>query len=202
VRSSGATVAGVTQRFLILHGLGGSSLDHWQTWLAGRLGRLGAWVSYPEFPDSDNPSQRAWEQALERELAQLAAGAGERVVLCHSLGAVLWLRHSLRIEPTQRADRVLLVAPPGGPEADPAIVDFFPIGADGASVTVAAARTLLVCSDNDPYCPAGAASVYGELLGIETEVIPGGGHLNPDAGYGPWPHVEAWCLGVRPGVAW
>ena len=24
--------------------------------------------------------------------------------------------------------------------------------------------------------------------------MPGRGHLNPEAGYGPWPAVEAWCL--------
>ena len=53
----------------------------------------------------------------------------------------------------------------------------------------------LVCSDNDPYCPEGAATLYGAPLGIPVDLIPGGGHLNPEAGYGPWPAVEAWCLG-------
>jgi hypothetical protein len=26
-----------------------------------------------------------------------------------------------------------------------------------------------------------------------VDVIPGGGHLDPDAGYGAWPSVLAWC---------
>jgi predicted alpha/beta hydrolase family esterase len=192
----------MAQRFLILHGLSGSSLDHWQTWLARRLRRADAQVSYPELPDADHPDPAAWEETLQRELAQLADGEGERVVVCHSLGALLWLRHSARILPAHRADRVLLVAPPGGPDADPAIVEFFPIDTVRDSVAAAAGRTLIVCSDNDPYCPQGAWSAYGETLGIETEVIPGAEHLNADAGYGPWPHVEAWCLGLRSGVAW
>jgi predicted alpha/beta hydrolase family esterase len=36
--------------------------------------------------------------------------------------------------------------------------------------------------------------VYGTPLGIETDLIPGAGHINPEAGYGPWPAVERWCL--------
>ena len=48
----------------------------------------------------------------------------------------------------------------------------------------------LVCSDNDPYCPEGADKLYGPL---PTDILPGAGHINPDAGYGPWPAVEAWA---------
>ena len=85
------------------------------------------------------------------------------------------------------------------------LASFWPIPVDAPSVAAAARRTLLVCSDGDPYCPEGADAVYGAPLGIETEVIPGGGHLNTDAGRGPWPAVERWCrgapgpLGGRPG---
>ena len=48
----------------------------------------------------------------------------------------------------------------------------------------------LVCSDNDPYCPEGAANLYP---GLPTDLLPGDGHINTDAGYGPWPAVEAWA---------
>ena len=59
-----------------------------------------------------------------------------------------------------------------------------------------ARETRLVCADDDPYCPGGAAAVYGEPLGLPVDLIPGGGHLNTDAGYGPWPGVEAWVRGA------
>jgi predicted alpha/beta hydrolase family esterase len=51
----------------------------------------------------------------------------------------------------------------------------------------------LVCSDADPYCPEGAGTLYGAPLGIPVDLIPGRGHINLDAGYGPWRSVEAWC---------
>ena len=38
--------------------------------------------------------------------------------------------------------------------------------------------------------------LYGAPLGIPVDVLPGAGHVNPDAGYGPWPAVEAWCYGA------
>jgi predicted alpha/beta hydrolase family esterase len=28
---------------------------------------------------------------------------------------------------------------------------------------------------------------------METDVLLGAGHINPEAGYGPWPAAEAWA---------
>ena len=39
-----------------------------------------------------------------------------------------------------------------------------------------------------------AAEVYGEPLGTEVHVVPRGGHLAAEDGYGPWPAVERWAL--------
>jgi predicted alpha/beta hydrolase family esterase len=118
------------------------------------------------------------------------------------MGSVLWLRHAPAVRERQRPDRVLLVAPPSGPGDQAELNAFFPVELDPAAVAAAAGSTQLVCSDDDPWCPEGAAAVYGEPLQIPTEVIPGAGHIDDDSGYGPWPHLEAWCLGLRPGVAW
>ena len=92
-------------------------------------------------------------------------------------------------------DRVLLVAPPS-PDTDiPELAVFFPVALDPAAVKNAAAHTRLVCSDDDPYCPEGAATSFGAPLAIPVDLVPNGGHLNPEAGYGPWPAIEAWVRG-------
>jgi predicted alpha/beta hydrolase family esterase len=63
-------------------------------------------------------------------------------------------------------------------------------------VRAAADTTRLVCSDDDPYCPArGAAEHWARPLDLEVDELPGAGHLNVEAGYGPWPAMEDWCLG-------
>lgn len=89
---------------------------------------------------------------------------------------------------------MLLVAPPCTAEVEP-VVRFRPDGVTADQVRAAAAATRMLCSDADSYCPAGAAAVFGEPLALDYELIPGGGHLNTDAGYGPWPDVERWALG-------
>ena len=184
--------------FLILHGYQGSGPQHWQTWLAGRLRRAGERVSYPHLPSPDAPDLAAWRAALEAELRALP---DEPVVLCHSLACVLWCHHAAApVLEGGRAERVLLVAPPSEAGAPRAIRRFFPVPLDPGAVAAAAGATELVCAPDDPYCPEDAAAVYGAPLGIETHVIGRGGHVNVDAGFGPWPEVEAWCLGRGGGL--
>lgn len=185
-----------TQHALILHGWQGSRGPHWQRWLAPELVRAGWAVRLPELPDAMRPDLAAWRASLDAELAALIAGpAGERVVICHSLGCILWLHHAAsRSGAAPRVDRVLLNAPPGPLGALPS---FFPVPLDREAVARAAGTTRLVCSDDDPYCPEGAAQAYAAPLGLPCDVLPGQGHLNVDAGYGPWPAMLDWCLGRR-----
>ena len=175
-----------SRSFLILHGLGGSGPGHWQTWLAARLRANGERVAYPDLPDADMPSPASWRGVLDGVRAVLPPG--DVIVVCHSLSSLLWLHHVA--DGGQQADRVLLAAPPSERAELPEIAGFFPVPLPALDP---GAR--LVCSDNDPYCPEGAATLYGEPLGIPVDVLEGGGHLNPETGYGPWPAVEAWCLG-------
>lgn len=186
-------------RFLVLHGLGGSGPEHWQTWLVGRLREAGHPVRYPDLPDCDTPCPDRWGQALREEVAALGPGPGS-VVVCHSLACVLWLRHARATASRQRVERVLLVAPPCAEAGVPEIEGFFPVAAKRDALDAAAGATRLVCGDDDPYCPRGAATVYGAAIGLPTDVVPGGGHLNPETGYGPWPAVEAWAYGAKNGV--
>ena len=178
---------------LLLHGLGGSDPGHWQRWLAGRLQDRGVSVVFPDLPDPDDPDPDAWLDALAEALGEQQGWT----VLAHSLGSLLWLRACARADAPLGAARALLVAPPW--RADMPEVDrFLRHGAGAADVVAAAPETLIVASDNDPYCPDGARERFAGRLGLELITIPGAAHLNVDAGYGPWPAVEAWTLGEEP----
>jgi predicted alpha/beta hydrolase family esterase len=120
------------------------------------------------------------------------------VVLCHSLSCIAWLNACAEIEPP--VDRVALVAPPSPGAGIAEIEPFFPVTATSGHVARAARRTRLICSDDDPYCPEGATRLYGEPLGLPVDLHPGRGHLNVDAGLGPWPAIEAWAQGAKNGV--
>jgi uncharacterized protein len=180
--------AGLSRSFLILHGLEGSGPDHWQTWLAGRLRERGETVRYPDLPEPFDPRPEDWLAALQPELAALQ---GERIVLCHSLACLLWLLNA-RSGASDVAERVLLVAPPCTDEVE-AVVRFRADGVTAADVARAAPETLMFWGEPDPYCPRGAGVAFDGLF-PQSRLFPGRGHLNPDAGYGPFPEVEAWAL--------
>jgi hypothetical protein len=108
---------------------------------------------------------------------------------------VLWLHLVARAD-GPLADRVLLVAPPS-PQVIAGhreIAAFAPPEPDPTRLTTAApGGTRLVGTDDDPYCPQGVTAAYGGLH-LDTDVVPGGGHLDLAAGYGAWPGALAWCL--------
>lgn len=116
-------------------------------------------------------------------------------MLCHSLACLLWMLNA-RNGATGVADRVLLVAPPCALHIEP-VRRFWPEGVEPGQIRAAAAETRMLCSDADDYCTEGAASTFGIPLELDYVVIEGGGHLNTDAGYGPWPDVESWALNGR-----
>lgn len=181
---------------VILPGWQGSGPDHWQSWLAGRLAGTHE-VRYPLLPDPDSPRLEGWLTALDEVLTGLPDGGYD--VVCHSLAVPLWLHRAAAGLARPAPARVLLAAPPSPRSPQSELAGFLPPPLDPEAVRRAAGGTILVCGDDDPYCPEGGGAAYGLPLKLPTTVVPGGGHLNVDAGYGPWPAVERWCS--RPNLA-
>jgi predicted alpha/beta hydrolase family esterase len=188
-----------TPAFLIMHGWQNNRPEgHWQYRLATALTDRGIAVAYPQLPDPDTPDLGEWLARLDAELkAQQAAATGELVVVAHSLSASLWLHAAAR--GGIRADRVLLVAPPSDEvlRGFPEVAAFAGAAPTATQMAAAAGTTRLVAGDDDPYCPGGAAEVFGRPLGLDVDVVPGGAHLDMDAGYGSWQAVLDWCLDAR-----
>ncbi|MEZ0069628.1 putative alpha/beta hydrolase family esterase [Streptacidiphilus sp. MAP12-20] len=180
------------RRFLLLHGWQNRRPEgHWQRWLAEQLTSMGHRVIYPQLPGPDEPVLDRWLDELRRGVAGLggSGGGGERVVVCHSLGCLLWLHAVDRFEPGELGvDRVLLVAPPSASFIlrQSELLGFAPPVVEPARL----ADVRVAAGDDDPCCPEGAAQVFG----LDTDVVPGGGHLAMGDGYGPWPGVLDWCL--------
>lgn len=196
-----ATTSATREGFLILHGWQNHRpADHWQHWLADRLVERGHEVRYPQLPDADDPDLEAWLAELRSGLEELAGAEVERrTVLCHSLACLLWLHgveRSVMSGLSAPVDRVLLVAPPSAAvlRENSEITAFRAPAVTGEQVSAVAGHTRFVASDNDPYCEPGAEKEYGLPLGLPVDVLPGTEHLNPDAGYGPWPRMLEWCL--------
>lgn len=174
---------------LVLHGMNGPRPGLWYSWLAEQLSETERDVRIPTLPNSDEPVLRDWLAALDSALADLPDVGFD--VLAHSTGALLWLHHTARGVELPRPDRVALVAPASGDHI--AAPTFRDVPLDTDAVRRAAEGTVLVGGDNDPLCPEGVALAYGAPLKMATTVIAGGGHLNEESGFGPWPAVLDWC---------
>jgi predicted alpha/beta hydrolase family esterase len=176
---------------VVVPGWQGSGEGHWQTWLESQLRAAGRETCRPAFADVDHPDLGGWLAALRAALADLPPDGYD--VVTHSLGAVLWLHHVAAPGDAPRAARVVLVAPPSPHTEVPEIAAFFPPPLDIDTVRRGADGTVLVAADDDPYLPEGIAAAYGLPLKIATTVLPGGGHLNTESGYGEWPAMLDWC---------
>jgi hypothetical protein len=185
----------VTASFLILHGIANARPpEHWQFWLAARLAERGHQVLYPSLPDADAPTFDGWSRVLRDQLARLEGS--ERVVVCHSLSCLLWFRVAASLGEDDRVDRLLLVSPPASEQVPEEGADLRLREFDPEPVrTSARGEIRIVCSDADPYNPAGAQELYAAPLGITADVLPGAEHITPSSGFGPWPFAEEWCTG-------
>jgi len=191
---------------LILHGWQNHRPDgHWQRWLAEELTARGHVVRYPQLPDADEPTREGWLAALEAELAETSRS--ELTIVAHSLGCSLWLAYAIEraraVQPGPDATgpaaaRVMLVAPPsdGFLEQTPEIAGFVAGGTDtdddaraGVAAALAAASLeapIVVQSDADPCSPAGTTS-FADAFELDRVIVPGGGHLTIEDGFGPFP---------------
>jgi predicted alpha/beta hydrolase family esterase len=177
--------------FLILHGFGyDGDPEHWHSRLARHLSAHGHAVSHPRLPDPEEPVLSVW---LDRVAAELSAlpGRDRAVVVCHSLGSLLWVHAAPRLK--QPVDRLLLVSPPADEEVPEPAAEFR-IGRPDVAAIRASSRAVprVVRGELDPYMPDGFPAWVARAR-CETETIPGAEHLNPDDGHGPWPAVERWC---------
>jgi predicted alpha/beta hydrolase family esterase len=182
---------------LLAHAYAGETTHHWQSWLAGRLAHQGIQADLLTFADPDRPELAYWLDELHEHL-DAAPEDADRIVLAHAVGAALWLHHAAaRPAPARRVDRVLLVAPPGSRWHEANVREFEPAPIDRVGVHQAAADTRLVTSDDDPTLTADEAAALARTLDVSWDVIPGGGRLSAESGYGSWPAVLEW---VRSGT--
>ena len=159
---------------------------HWQTWLAGRLIDRGAVVHYPILPDFERPLLADWMALLDRELDVLPE---DLVVVCHSLAAILWMHHASR-RSGSHVTRAVLVAPPSPTTGVEELAPSSPCRSTPRGSPRPPTRRCSSVRMTIHIVPRGPAPCSGSPLGIETVVIEGGGHLNPEAGFGEWPAIE------------
>lgn len=180
--SGAADTAGESGRILIVPGYQGSGPGHWQSWFerrlsgARRVGRI----------DWDEPVIANWVHEIGKEIDCAAAPVW---LIAHSFGCLAAVQAAAS-RPGQ-VSGALLVAP-----ADPE--RFSPLGLRSEQVSAPslslymtrqplAFPSLLVASTSDPWMRLNAAAYWADRWGSRFANIGNAGHINIEAGFGPWP---------------
>lgn len=173
-------------RVLTVPGWTGSGPDHWQT----------LWErSHPELrrvemPDWDRPVLDDWVAALD---AAIGSGA-PAVLVAHSLGCLAAVHRAERVGGSAAGiEAALLVAPPDADREDapPEIAGFAPIPTGRLPFPA-----VVVASRTDPWIDFDRARELARAWDAEFVDIGDAGHVNTDAGFGPWPAGETLLAGL------
>jgi predicted alpha/beta hydrolase family esterase len=157
---------------LLVPGWRGPGAGHWQALWAGSL--AGVRLLAPDA--SAHPSRAAWVQAITRELLQ---APGPVVLAAHGLGCLAAVQ--LDAQAARRVHGALLVAP-SDPERRAAWTDFSPVPCERLPY-----RSIVVASTDDPHCPVRRAGAFARSWGSEFVRLQDAGHIDAEAGFGPWP---------------
>lgn len=178
---------------VVVHGYEGSGPGHWQHWLTDALVARGVVVRFPDLPDNLAPERDAWVEALATVV--LDRGESRVTFVAHSLGC--WaVDHYLAAHGAEGVHAALLVAPPSPYSLFEPIQSFLPPPRNPERWRPIAARTLIVGSDDDDYAEASEFEALGAQLGARVRLLPGHGHINAAAGFGPFPLALEWLAEV------
>ena len=172
------------KKVLILHGWGGSPYPHWQAWLAHELIKQNYEVSFPQLPNKDFPDFEEWLRFVDKEYHHF----NPDIVVCHSLGNVLWfhLLDDINVKPL---DKLLLVAPVRQECDITEIKEFFPYK---VPKDLKANKALMVVSTNDIYMNLHEANELQQALNIQMDILEDAGHINANSGFGELKEVLDW----------
>jgi predicted alpha/beta hydrolase family esterase len=166
----------LTPNVLILPGWQSSGPAHWQSRWESLYGDQRV-----EQHDWMRPLRGDWIARLEDVLL---SQTGPSVLVCHSLGCLLtaaWASHSRN---THLVVGALLVAPgdPDQPELQAALKSWSPVPLNRLPF-----KSILLASQNDPYCSLARARSFAEAWGSECIDYGARGHINAESGLGDWP---------------
>lgn len=171
---------------LIVPGLRDHVPEHWQTLLQSDLERDGASVACIPRRQNEKLSCPLWIAAIEQSLASIA---GPVILVAHSGGVIMivhWaLQHRRPIHGALLATPADIETPlpPGYPTTD----DLRSNGWLPIPLVPLPFRSIVAASSNDPLARRDRVAKFAQAWGSELVELGEVGHLNPAAGYGPWP---------------
>lgn len=185
-----------TPSYLFVPGLRDHVAEHWQTILQSELIAHGLRAHTVPPLTQDKLSRSARVAALDDALANID---GPVVLIAHSAG-VMTVAHWAQALPANdlRAQRIhgALLATPA--DVENPLPAGYPSTADldtGGWLPIPRCKlpfaSLLAASRNDPLAELTRVQAFAQDWGSQLVDIGAVGHLNPAAGFGPWPQAKS-----------
>ena len=170
---------------LIIPGLRDHVAEHWQTLLEKKLDKV---RSVPPLEtDKLNCAKRV--DAIQAQLEQIE---GPVIFVAHSAGVLMTLHWAAKYQ--HKIQGALLVTPPdleqSWPENYPSPDMLRKEGWDPLPQQKLPFPSILAASSNDHLATYAAATAMAKQWGSQLVNLGAVGHLNPAAGFGPWPQAE------------
>jgi predicted alpha/beta hydrolase family esterase len=173
-------------RVLIVPGLHDSSPAHWQTWLQ-RQSRHALRVQQRDWSE---PDLECWAERIEATLASQPPArwiAAAHSFGCLALARYLSRRSADRFDTCRTVRAALLVAP-----ADPKRFSIQPL----VPATRLPIHSALISSETDPWMSGAESRRWAGLWGARFTSLGDAGHINAEAGFGPFPQAKAAVIGM------
>ena len=172
------------ENILIVPGLYGSELQHWQTWIENKLPN----TLRVEQEDWDNPIFHLWSDNVLKALMQKN---GKSWIIAHSFGCLISIYAAMKC-PEKVAGAMLVAL------ANPA--RFNTQGFVGNSAYLAATGNIsaqlpkqalpfpsvIIASNNDPWMPLAQAEQWADVWESRFINVGAAGHINVASGHGAW----------------
>ena len=168
---------------LTLAGLWNSGPAHWQTQWEHKHPQ---WLRVPH-RDWETPERDEWVAELE---AAIALCRRPPVLAAHSLGCSLVTRWAASASPLKIAGAFLV----GSSDTDAPSYPDCTTGFQPMLLERLPFPSIVVASGDDPYVSPARARRFAQAWGSVYIEIGDAGHINGDAGYGPWPEGERLLL--------
>jgi serine hydrolase len=176
-------------RAVIIHGTFGAPQENWFPWLLGELKAQGLEAYLPCFPTPEGQTLDAWRGIFAERVGKLDEST---ILIGHSLGAGFIL--NLLEEAQSPVLGCFLVSGfiglLGLPEFDALNASFVEREFDWQRIKRNAGHVRVYNGDNDPYVPLSRGADIATHLGVNLQVIKGGGHINASAGYTTFPKLS------------
>lgn len=171
--------------FIIIHGVYASPDANWFPWLKKELENSGYEAIVPKFPTPLDQSLESWLRTIANYESKINE---ETVLIGHSLGAAFILSY---LEKTNKKIKAAILVAGFhkllGSPYDEVNKTFVDKEFDWKKIKSSCNKFFMFASDNDEHISIEITKELVEKLNADFNIIPNGGHLNKNSGYGTFP---------------